>query len=99
MGHKQRWLTASYPSPPLPSPIPTTAGVAADEFDVLRPGCDRTCKCFCSIGARKNEKFEYEAMLNLAHNMKVQSGGRFASGAKQQPTKSNKEKRNATKKK
>jgi len=59
------------------SPAADAGGVAADEFDVLRPGCDRTCKCFYSVGA-KNEKCEYEAMLNLAHNMKVQS----ANGAK-----------------
>lgn len=32
---------------PAPVSAAGAAGVATDEFDVLRPACDRTCKC-CS---------------------------------------------------
>lgn len=67
---------------PIPLPIAVrlvrrAVGVALDEFDVLRPGCDRTCRCSCGTiangklarGAAGGGGRTENAMLNLADNM------------------------------
>lgn len=58
---------------PAPGSTPASAsapaaGVAADEFDVLRPACDRTCKCCCNV-ANNNKK----ATNKKSREMRVRS--------------------------